>query len=235
MNSDSTQATVIGEGLSELTNNDLTKERREDIATALGVPHSLLFSNAATFATARQDTANFMQQTIIPEAQSIQQVLNAQLFKPMGYTFEFRPEELQSFQEEEVQRAQAFAFYTQTMPPEIAGPILGIDLPSDMEWDQVAVASREWIAQKRSAQEKQPRMAGVEDTIDEPDMGDDLRLWARKATRRLKAGKSPAVEFVSESIPDSLSSAILGALEVVKAASGIKTVFDDAERWGVYP
>lgn len=237
MNSDEVKATVIGEGLSELANNELTKERREDISTALGVPHSLLFSNAANFATAKQDEINFMQKTIVPEAMFIQQVLNTQLFAPLGLQFEFRFEELQSFQEEEVQRSQAFANLTTTLPPWVAGPILGYDLPADMDWDMLKEESLAWIEQRG----KLRAPTSIEDTRDPSEQragnefGNDMRLWQRKAKRRLQEGKSAAVSFVSEHIPPTLQHAILGSLEAVTAASGVQSVFEDAERWSVYP
>ena len=137
LNADRTEATVIGEGIHELADNALTREKREDIATALGVPHSLLFSNAANYATARQDELHFQSKTVLPEAEFIQQVLNDQLFMKAGYRFEFRPEELSVFQEEEVNRAQAFGYLAEALPVGLAMRILGFDLPADISWQEV--------------------------------------------------------------------------------------------------
>ena len=137
LNADRTEATVIGEGLGELADHALTREKREDIATALGLPHSLLFSNAATYATARQDEINFQTHTVLPEAEFIQQTLNEQLFMQAGYRFEFRPEELSAFQEEEARRAEAFSHLAQQMPASIAARMLGMHLPPGLEWKDV--------------------------------------------------------------------------------------------------
>jgi HK97 family phage portal protein len=56
---------VVGDGIAELSNVELTTERREAISTALGVPHSMVMSNAANFATAEADRFNFYETTII--------------------------------------------------------------------------------------------------------------------------------------------------------------------------
>ena len=50
INADDVKPVVIGEGIESLSNAELTREKREDIAVALGVPYSLLFPDAATFA-----------------------------------------------------------------------------------------------------------------------------------------------------------------------------------------
>ena len=44
----------VGEGVGELSDSDLVKEKREDIATALGIPQTILFSQAANYATAKE-------------------------------------------------------------------------------------------------------------------------------------------------------------------------------------
>jgi len=125
---------VIGEGISELSNTALTAEQREDIATALGVPHSLLMSNAANFATAQADRLTFYDTTIIPECNSIARQINRQLFAPLGLRFVWRPEAMNIYQENEQERAAAFAAYVAAgMPLSVTVRLLGIDLPEGVE------------------------------------------------------------------------------------------------------
>ena len=50
---------VVGEGLAEIANTQITKDKASDVATDIGVPASLLFANAANFATASTDERNF--------------------------------------------------------------------------------------------------------------------------------------------------------------------------------
>lgn len=125
---------VIGEGIGELSNTALTREQREDIATALGVPHSLLMSNAANYATAEVDRLTFYDTTVIPACNAMARQLNRQLFAPLGLRFAWRPEAMNIYQEDEERRAGAVAAYVAAgMPLSIAVRLLGIDLPEGVE------------------------------------------------------------------------------------------------------
>jgi HK97 family phage portal protein len=95
--------------LGRLALPELTDKKREDIATALGVPHSLLFSNAANYATARQDDLHFYDKTILPEARRIEAALNAQLFAHYSLRLRFRPDQMEIYQEREAQKADKLA------------------------------------------------------------------------------------------------------------------------------
>lgn len=126
---------IVGEGLESLTNETLTQERRDDVATAIGVPHSLLFSNSANYATAKQDEQNFYTMTILPDVRLIQKQLNAQLFKALGLQLRFMPNEMDVFQEDEAARAQSFATYVGAgMKQSVAAQILGVELPDGVEY-----------------------------------------------------------------------------------------------------
>jgi HK97 family phage portal protein len=105
------KVTSLGQqvSLGELALPALTDKKREDIATAFGVPHSLLFSNAATYATARQDDLHFYDKTVIPEARRIERALNRQLFVPLGWRLRFKPELLEVYQALEAEKADKLA------------------------------------------------------------------------------------------------------------------------------
>jgi phage portal protein BeeE len=63
---------VIGEGLGELSDQNLTKEKREDISTAMGVPQSILFSSGVSNRSVREaDQLSLYNETIIPDCQLI--------------------------------------------------------------------------------------------------------------------------------------------------------------------
>ena len=126
---------VVGDGIESLNNEALTTEKRESISTALGVPHSLVLSNAANFATAEADRLTFYDMTILPEAEIIAEVMNQQLFEPLGLRFAFRPKAMNIYQENEEQRAGAFAAYVNAgMPKSLVAEMLGIDLPPGWEY-----------------------------------------------------------------------------------------------------
>ena len=126
VNADSVTPVVVGEGLESLEKSDLTRAKREDVATALGIPHTMLFSDAANYATAERDTLNFYDTTIKPECAFIEEVLNAQVFDPQGYRLQFQPEALPVYQEDEQQRSASLASlraagYTALMAMDILG------------------------------------------------------------------------------------------------------------------
>lgn len=103
--------TVIGGGLDDLKEDQLTQTMREDIATALGIPQSKLFTQAAKGlgggGVKESDDRQFYTETIIPECWIIQDVLNDQVFIPLGYKIKFEPEQLSIFQEDETNRASS--------------------------------------------------------------------------------------------------------------------------------
>jgi HK97 family phage portal protein len=103
---------VIGDGLKDTVNEDLTRQRREDVCAALGVPHSLLSADAASYATSQQDTLNFYQQTVVPQGLLIEEALNEQLMQQAGLRWQFHPERLEVFQAAELRKASAVAQLT---------------------------------------------------------------------------------------------------------------------------
>jgi len=141
---------IVGEGLESLSNSELTTESRQSIATALGVPHSILAADAANFATAQQDEINFLMNAIIPEARLIERNLNRQLFQPAGLRFHFEPERLSAMQEDEEERARSYAFYVGTsMKPSIAAQLVGLDLPDGVTYEML---DADLLAQQRMLQ-----------------------------------------------------------------------------------
>jgi len=155
VNADSVTPVVIGEGLSELSNATLTGEKRQDIATALGVPQSVIFSESAGglggAGVVTMDERHFYDKTVLPETELIAEAWNSQLLAPLGLRIEFRPETLDVYQEDENQRAAAFATYVNAgLPLEVAGPMVGLELPPGWDWDKLA-------ASRRSAARRWPR------------------------------------------------------------------------------
>lgn len=126
---------TVGEGIQELSSTTLTAEKREDIATAIGVPHSLVLSNAATYATAQADRLNLYDMTVIPQSNQVARQINRQLLEPLGYRLQFRPEEMSLYQADEQARSQSYSHYISAgMRPSIAGEILGLSLPDGVEY-----------------------------------------------------------------------------------------------------
>src|SRR5690606_19976468 len=95
---------VIGEGVKELSNADLTLEQRQAIASAFGVPWVLVMDDAANYATAVVHERGFLLRTVIPQAQVIEDALNAFLGL-YGLALRFEPERAETMQQYELEKA----------------------------------------------------------------------------------------------------------------------------------
>ena len=208
---------IVGEGIGELSNVALTDEKRQGISTTLGIPHSLVMSNAANFATSQQDELNFYNLTVIPESRLLETQLNRQLFRPLGLRFQWKTQEMALFQEDEEQRAQSLLNYTNAgMPLHIAAEILGINLPEGMEYADLGAMLAEQQAQRDEmarlmAQRTQPQpMAEQPHDHGGDGMDDSQRIEARTFRRWLRRnpGKN-AGEFVANHLTDAQKSAIV--------------------------
>ncbi len=151
---------VIGEGLSDLSDSDLTSEQREAVCAALGIPFSLVMSNAANFATAELDHVNYYMFTVVPQAKFLQRQLNRQLFSEMGYRFTFHPEQLEVMQRYELDKAQKVVQIT-------GGPVLTMDEGRELLGYE-PLGSREIVVDARE-EDTQPRQlaAATEESADE--------------------------------------------------------------------
>jgi HK97 family phage portal protein len=199
---------VVGEGLESLTNETLTQERRDDVATAIGVPHSLLFSNSANYATAKQDEQNFYTMTILPDVRLIQKQLNAQLFKALGLQLRFMPNEMDVFQEDEAARAQSFATYVGAgMKQSVAAQILGVELPDGVEYADLDPdpPPAPVIVQQMPPEQPQAQPASEETTVDDEDVQSDADKAVEVATFKRwlkKRPKADPCEFKSAILTD---------------------------------
>lgn len=235
--SDAVEATTIGEGLEGLQNTSLTKEKREDISVALGIPMTKLWSTEAGGlgggGVVEQDDKDFYNQTIIPECQFIQNVLNTQVFEPAGYSLRFNTDTLDMFQEDEAERSTSLNNLVNAgMPLDVGLQVLGFEL-TDEQWARLEAEqqAKEERAEQFAEQIQQRPARDDEDEEDNKVM--HLDKWRRKAAKRLKSGKTAAVDFESEYISPTLNAAIMGALEGVETMDDLDSVFDSA--WTGYP
>lgn len=248
LNADAMEPIVVGEGIEGLQDQDLNNEKQKDIATAIGVPQSMLFSNAANRATAEVDLFNFYDITITPEVEFIFSILNEQVFNPMGFDIRDRHESLDVYQADETNRSISYLHYIQAkMPPSIAAEMLGLELPADVEYEQLDEFARE--LRDASAERFQPglqsepeeevetaRSKGVEPepiqeelisevVEDSAEVKADLAKWERKALRLLEKEGSAACAFDSKYIPPERQDAIRASLGSVVVPEDLKPVF----------
>lgn len=240
---------VIQPPVNTLALPELQAGVRAQIATAMGIPQTML-EDAANFATAKEHKQSFILDTIAPECEMIQEVANEQLFQLYGLELQFRPQDLDILQEDEEQRAGSLASLVSSgMPLKLALEVLGYDLTQD-QWEMLAEAEAEkQRAQERDFELQKARFSQpvVTNTGAEPDrdtresereerrertMRSDLRLWERKAVKRLKERGSAVCLFESEHIPADMAQNIGIALSRCTDALQVKALFDTYEDTG---
>ena len=226
----------VGFSTSELAMPELVGLSREQIATAAGVPQSML-EDAANYATAVEHHQQFYTATIVPESQLIISALNEQVFKPQGMECELDWQSLDIFQEDEAERSEALARMTQAgVPLPLAMEMLGFDLPGNMTYDDL----RAMLEKERAAAtpEALRPFAGQGVTLPEtapvlPEtapqmtraMSEDLDRWQRKSLSSLKAGRVADVPFVSDVIPDSTASVLHERLSAANTDEEVRAAF----------
>ena len=171
------------------------------------------------------DDLSFYRDTIVPEAEFIAGALNHQLFNPLGYSLDFRPETLDVFQADENQRATAYSSYVMAgMPQSVAAQILGIELPAGMEYAELDTGLPE---------PAEPAFPQIELRA----MQDDLRRWEKIARRKIKAGEPADYDFVSRYIPDDIAGNIKAALLEASTEEEVKAAFAAGfcSGWQGYP
>lgn len=223
---------VIGEGMGELSDTDLTKEKREDIATAIGIPQTMLWSTAAAGlgggSVVTSDNLAFYRDTIVPESEFVASVFNSQLLDELGYRLDFRPETLDVFQADENERAAAYSSYVMAgMSQSVAAQILGIELPAGVEYADLDTGAP---IVPTTPQEELFSKA----------VSDDLRKWEGIARKRFRDNGSASYDFVSQYIPSDVNENIKAALAGATTEEEVKAAFvagfcQHDHSWQSYP
>ncbi len=249
VNADTMTPVIYGEGLQEIANTELTKEKREDIATALGIPMTMLWSSEASGlgggGVTKEDTYRFYKHKVCPDFNFIASIFNQQLLKPLGYRIVGNPETLDVFQEDEAARSQSLDTITSAIDtnPQIAKftmELLGYDLSDEQtaELDELIAAKSERAAQVAQLSARQPQVLDVTpqpkqlppgETPEQKRFRDDLMRWQRKVENRLRAGKAAQVEFDSDAIDTDTNAQVYAALAGVSNADAVKVIFAEAE------
>jgi phage portal protein BeeE len=235
---------VVGEGIKELENSTITEEKRKEISLALGVPDSLLFSNAANYATAERDKLNWYEDKIVPEAKIIAGIMNEQIYEPLGLQFKFLPETLDIFQQDETERAEAMSRFidaiTKAKTFEMAQAmfrIYGFEVDDQamalierhfaIEAERAAAMPDPMIYQPQTLPTQAPEIETEPvRTIDAQKVGRELSIWQSKCIKAISRGESAAaVPFVPVSIPDAAYQRICDGLPDAATAEAIKALF----------
>jgi hypothetical protein len=231
INAETMDIKQIGDGLGDIKDSPVYKQSIENIAMASGIPLSLLLANSANYATAQMEYAAWYRDSITPWAYWMQEIMNDQIFEPRGYHFEFRPEQAEPSQEEEVQRAGAFQTYVNSgIPLHIAAQIVGIDLPAGMEYEDLKPDEPEEPEPVPPQLQPIEEVEEIEEEDDDDEMTmkawDELDTWRKKAIRYAKRGKPVTFEFTVEHIPVEFADTIRKRLEYVGTPDEVRSAFE---------
>jgi hypothetical protein len=232
-------AQSIGDSMKDTVNPVLTDQARQEVSTALGVPLSLMKSDALAGGTATAEQLNFYDQTVIPECDLIAEVVNAQWLDALGLTLVFHPEKLEIFQSLELQKAGAVStivgrpVLTVDEGRELLGkPPMPLGTPTDEA--EALVPSQVHIrpTQDKLGQAAPDQLPKLESAKPTP-MAKALDLWEKKATRRVKEQRSAKCAFESTDISSATHAWVLSRLEGAQTPADVKAVFSAARRRGM--
>jgi len=179
--------------IKDLAMTELYQQALSNVALAFGIPKTML-QDAANYATAKEHRKGFYDETIIPKANRLRDVINTQLLTDVGARLDFDFGSLPIYQEDEEKRAQVFKLYVEAGLHVLnAAELSGIELTDEQLLRQ----------QEQPTQPTQPALPQEQedDPMQEDPMQEDLKRWQRKATKRLKDGKGASCDFESDYIP----------------------------------
>ena len=231
-NAEDVKPVIIGDGIDGLSDTTLTREKKEDIAAAYSIPFAIFFSDAANYATAQQDWRQWYDTSIVPECEFIAGVLNEQIFEPMGLQWEFVPETLDFYQEDESSRASGLqSIVNAGVPLLTAMEILGFEL-TDEQRAAIEEAMEEPEPEPEPALPEQPVSPSGESEPEAEDEEDEdeqvkteLARWKRKAVRLGLKRKTDALTFESDILPASVVAQVRERLEAADSLEDIKAAF----------
>jgi phage portal protein BeeE len=259
INAEAITPVIIGEGLNELEATELNAEQRHDIAAALGIPQTKLFSADAGGlgggGVAEQDDITFYTETVVPAAKSVFYVFTEQLLEPLGLRLVERHERMDMFQEDEAARSDSLvnmtvAFDKNPKAALLSSMVLGMEFPPEVEALLTEIINekeqrREQMAQQFSGggqskpepteieKDKQEENEEIKPVQQKSLFEIDVDKWQRKALKRVRKGDPAACPFESDHIPAVTAGAIIGALEACATEEEVKCVFTDV--WMGYP
>jgi len=236
---------VIGEGLESLSNAELSTEKIKAILSTLGVPHSLVISDAANYATAQQDKRNFYSNLIIPDATMIEQGLNVCLAAIGVYRLRFAPDRLPVMAETNAEKAKAALDLAQVLNYGALGYV-ALDVAGyPLTDEQRAMIERALLPapQTQPTQPQLPPPAPVPDEQDAARQSDDadteprgdLLKWQKKALKALDKTGSAVCSFESDEMPSAARGMIERGLAAIKSGDEVKILFAVASEWRDYP
>lgn len=220
----------LGRSIRELDMSNITPGKREEIAGAFGVPASLMFADAANYATAEIDKLNYHDYAVNPLAKVLYDALNKRWLNALGLSIRDEHERLQVYQSQELSRSEKLIYQLQ------AGVISQDEFREETgrePWRAEMGELREPGGNATRVQVEAAKTAQVEQASNPAE--DDLKKWRVKAVKRWREGTAEKGRtFESEHINAAMKAAIVAQLEVAKDEDDINAAFDGAGVWSGY-
>jgi hypothetical protein len=246
LNTEKMDIKQVGAGMAELGSGaykDISNEQKETIGAAFGIPAAIFMSDMAFASEVNPLVRQWLENGIFVKIQNtIESTFNSQLLNRFGLRLKFKPEQLKAFQEDESKRAAAYRMYVSAgMRPSIVAPMLGIDLPEDVEPEALDEMYNKELENKdkpvaplgNAIQPPQDRpeqgkgaQAQPEQAPMNADMAKDLSLWKDISLRNFRKGKGRAVDFECKALPESIACHIREKLSEAKTELDIVKAFD---------
>lgn len=206
--------------IKDMTLPELRTEAQQGICVAMGVPISVLFTNASRNSTSEQDDLHFYTKTAVPFARDIEETANNELFGPLGLRLRFRPDKLEVFQQQEFAKLQSLAAVASDLTKDERRAAAGY--PAQGDDDDDGPGDDEPDDDLPDEIKRLPlNMTQAEYEL----MQRDLALWETKVLKRV--GKLPAagVSFESIYIPAAVTDLVRGQLQSADNAQEVKVAF----------
>lgn len=213
---------VIGDGIGELSNRELSEQEQQAIIATVGVPMSLILSNAANYATAQQDAIAMYTNTVLPQWDQVHAAALNDFLAVDGLRLMVDENRIDEMQSRQLQQAEQITKL-------VGQPVMLVD--EGRAWLGLAPLERTTAQTVEVAPTPVPDAAAPEQqssqsvSVGDSEMRADLERWRVKALKRLREGKSAQTGFVSPTIPPELSASIYAALWHATTPEAVRSVY----------
>ena len=221
--------TPITPALNTMAMEELQTVTTREIASAFGIPLSLLTSDSANYATAISDQRLFYENTIKARLQFFEEAFNTQLLNETQTNIRFTPESLSVYQEDEAERSNALVNLVNAgMPLRDAMLILGYSV-EEVTGTDATVETVSTDAPVIIAKSKKPATVSLQEQLADEyanathvqQVKAELKTWQRVAAKSIERGR----EFECLQIPPELETFIKSHLQ--EPSAYLEHVFED--------
>ena len=203
------KVTTLTPDLKSMSMQELNNRVALEIGAALGVPRSILESDAANYATSQSDMYSYWNMTVRPRLPLFEDAVNSQLLGGTDYSIQFVPETMEVYQADESLRAGSLLQLVQA----------GVPLP-----DAMLMLGYDPLENDPEPPEPEGATEDLEGIDSEENLVDtEIQSWQRFAIRSL--GKPNRRKFVAKHIPQQQAQEIQTLLDKAETVEEVRVAF----------